>query len=48
MAPEGFPGCFGSGSDELMERVRTLAGDFGAVIWYVLFKDPLFVMGWAS
>ena len=28
VAPEGFSGRFGSGSDEVMEGVRTLAGDF--------------------
>ena len=43
-----FSGRFGSGSDEVMEGVRTLAGDFRAVLWdverysYLLFKDPLF------
>ena len=54
MALEGFSGRFGSGSDELMEGVRTWAGDFRSLLWdvewypYLLFKDPLFVMGWAS
>ena len=53
MAPEGFSGRFASGSDEVMEGVCTLAGDFRAVLWdvewysYLLFKDPLFVLGWA-
>ena len=28
MAPEGFPGRFGSGSGEVTEGVRTWAGDF--------------------
>ena len=28
MAPEGFSGRFGSGSDEVTEGVRPLAGDF--------------------
>ena len=47
MASEGFSGRFGSGSDEVTEGVRTLAGDFRAVLWdvewysYLLFKDPL-------
>ena len=45
MALEGFSGRFGSGSDEVTEGVRTLAGDFRAVLWdvewYLLFKDPL-------
>ena len=47
VASEGFSGRFGSGSDEVTEGVRTLAGDFRAVLWdvewysYVLFKDPL-------
>ena len=47
VAPEGFSGRFGSGSDEVMEGVRTLAGDFCPLLWdvewysYVLFKDPL-------
>ena len=47
MAPEGFSGRFGSGSDEVTEGVRTLAGDFCSLLWdvewysYVLFKDPL-------
>ena len=47
MAPEGFPGRFGSGSDEVTEGVRTLAADFRVLLWdverysYVLFKDPL-------
>ena len=52
VAPEGFSGRFGSGSDEVTEGVRTLAGDFRSLLWdvewYLLFKDPLFVMGWAS
>ena len=45
MAPEGFSGRFGSGSDEVTEGVRTLAADFRAVLWdvewYLLIKDPL-------
>ena len=47
VAPEGFSGRFGSGSDEVMEGARTWAGDFRAVLWdaewysYLLFKDPL-------
>ena len=48
MALEGFSGRFGSGSDEVTEGVRTLAGDFRAVLWHVEwyllfkeFKDPL-------
>ena len=47
MAPEGFSGRFGSGSDEVTEGARTLAADFRAVLgdveWYsyLLFKDPL-------
>ena len=47
VAPEGFSGRFGSGSDEVTEGVRTLAGDFRAVLWdaewysYLLFKDAL-------
>ena len=47
VAPEGFSSRFGSGSDEVTEGVRTLAGDFRAVLWdvewysYLLFKDPL-------
>ena len=47
VAPEGFSGRFGSGSDEVTEGARTWAGDFRAVLWdaewypYVLFKDPL-------
>ena len=47
VAPEGFSGRFGSGSDEVTEGVRTLAADFRAVLWdvewysYVLCKDPL-------
>ena len=54
VAPEGFSGRFGSGSDEVMEGVRTLAGDFRSLLWdvewysYLLFKDPTFVMGLAS
>ena len=43
MALEGFSGRFGSGSDEVTEGVRTLAGDFRAVLWdfewYLLFKS---------
>ena len=42
MASEGFSGRFGRGSDEVMEGVRTLAGDFLALLWdvewYLLFK----------
>ena len=30
VASEGFSGRFGSGSDEVTEGVRTLAGDFRA------------------
>ena len=47
VAPDGFSGRFGSGSDEVMEGVRTLAGDFRSLLWdvewdsYLLFKDPL-------
>ena len=50
MASEGFSHCFASGSDEVMEGVRTLAGDFllcfgmlSGSEWcsYLLFKDPL-------
>ena len=47
VALEGFSICFGSGSDEVMEGARTLAGDFRSLLWdvewysYVLFKDPL-------
>ena len=55
VAPEGFSGRFGSGSGEVMEGVRTLAGDFRAVLWdvelyFVLaVKRSTFVMGrWAS
>ena len=32
---KGFPGRFGSGSGEVTEGVRTLAGDFRAVLWDV-------------
>jgi len=45
---------FGRGSGEVTEGFRTLAVDFRAVLWdvewysYLLFKDPLFVLGWAS
>ena len=44
---KGFRVVFGSGSDEVTEGVRTLAGGFRAVLWdvewysYLLFKDPL-------
>ena len=55
MALEGFSGRFGSGSDEVIEGVRTLAGDFRAVLWDVerytrtcCLKGSTFVMGWAS
>ena len=47
MAPEGFSGRFASGSEEVTEGVRTLAGDFRVLLsdveWYsyLLFKDPL-------
>ena len=46
VAPEGFSGRFGSGSDEVTEGVRTLAADFRAVLSAHfqpggLFKDPL-------
>ena len=45
VALEGFSGCFGSGSDEMMEGVRTLAEDFRSLLWdvewYLLLKDPL-------
>ena len=45
MAPEGFSGRFGSGSDEVTEGARTWAGDFRVLLsdveWYLLFKDPL-------
>ena len=30
--PEGFSGRFGSGSDEVMEGVRTLAADFRVLL----------------
>ena len=44
MALEGFSGRFGSGSDEVTEGVRTLAGDFRAVLWdaewCLVLKDP--------
>ena len=47
MAPEGFSGRFGSGSDQVMEGVRTLAGDFllcfgnlWDVEWCLVLKDP--------
>ena len=45
VAPEGFWGRFGCGSDEVTEGVRTLAADFLAVLWdvewypYLLFKS---------
>ena len=39
MAPEGFSGRFGRSSGEVMEGVRTLAGDF-LLYSYLLFKDP--------
>ena len=49
VAPEGFSGCFGSGSDELMEGVCTLAGDFLSMLWDVewclLLKDP-YLLNW--
>ena len=55
VALEGFSGRFGSGSDEVIEGVRTLAGDFRAVLWDVerytrtcCLKGSTFVMGWAS
>ena len=48
VASEGFPGRFGSGSDEVTEGVRSWAGDFcafalGYIEWYsyLLFRDPL-------
>ena len=47
VALEGFSVRFGSGSDEVTEGARTLAGDFRSLLWdvewysYVLFKDPL-------
>ena len=40
VAPEGFSGRFGRSSGEVMEGVRTLAGDF-LLYSYLLFKDPL-------
>ena len=47
VAPEGFSGRFGSGSDQVMEGVRTLAGDFllcfgnlWDVEWCLVLKDP--------
>ena len=44
VAPERFSGRFGSGSDEMTEGVRTLAGDFRAVLWdaewCLVLKDP--------
>ena len=50
MAPEGFSGRFGSGSGEVTEGVRTLAGDF--LLCFGLGDtcclNPLFVLGWAS
>ena len=52
VAPEGFSGHFGSGSGEVMEGVRTLAGDFRSLLWdvewysYLLFKDPLLWWDW--
>ena len=49
MAPEGFSGRFGSGS-EVMEGVSTWAGDFRALLWdvgrYLLLKDPLLCSDW--
>ena len=47
VALEGFSGRFGSGSDEVTEGARTLAGDFRSLLWdvgwypYLSFKDPL-------
>ena len=52
MAPEGFSGRFGSGSGEVTEGVRTLAGDF--LLCFGMLSgirtccvNPLFVLGWA-
>ena len=39
MAPEGFSGRFGSGSDEVTEGVRTLAGDFRSLLWDGISKN---------
>jgi hypothetical protein len=46
VAPEGFSGRFGSGSDEVTEGVRTWAGDFllcfgnlWDVEWCLVLKD---------
>ena len=53
MALEGFPGRFGSGSDEVTEGVRTDDGRglshwqlifvllLWDIEWYLLLKDPL-------
>ena len=50
VALEGFSGRFGSGSDEVTEGVRTLAGDF--LLCFGLGDtcclNPLFVLRWAS
>ena len=54
VAPEGFSGRFGSGSDEVTEGVRTLAADFRAfalgcwVVSALVVQGYTFVMGWAS
>ena len=51
VAPGGFSGRFGTGSDEVMEGVHTLAGDFRAfalACWAILaVKRSTFLLGWA-
>ena len=51
MAPEGFSGVFGSGSDEVTGGVCTLAGDFLSLLWDVewcLLITNFLVMEWAA